>query len=90
MLLHGIIKSIYKQLIFTSHAQQEIHEALLFEYERRDEVKIDGFDVRKLRMAEDIKLILDVTRPSRDNSNVLALLLDAPMELFVRHDLQKT
>lgn len=134
-----IMQSIVRQLSFTTHTQKNVHEALLAEYERPEaEAKIDGFDIPRLRVAECIKLILEVTSPnpaaitidafdevqekrrheladalkritresgsvvkvfitSRDNSNVLALLLDVPkirihdqdnrtdMERFVRH-----
>ena len=133
-----IMRSIVRQLTLTSPTQKTVHEALLTEYERREaEAKIDGFHVPRLRIAECVKLILDVTGSnpaaividaldevqedrrhelvdalkritresgsvvkvfitSRDNSNVLALLLYAPkirihdhdnradMELFVR------
>lgn len=68
-----IMRSIVRQLTFSEDAQRNVHKTLLADYERRQaEAKIDGFDVPRLRVAECIRLILDIT-----DSNPAAIIIDA-------------
>ena len=80
-----IMRSIVRQLAFSGDGQRNVHEALLVEYERREaEAKIDGFEVPRLRIAECVKLIMDMT-----SSNPAIIVIDAVDEVQEsrRHEL---
>lgn len=72
-----VMRSLVRQLTFTSGTQRNVYDILLTEYERREaEARIDGFDVPRLRIAECIRLILDVT-----GSISAAIVIDAIDEI---------
>ena len=72
-----IMRSIVRQLTFSRDAQRNVHDTLLVDYERREaEAKINGFKVPRLRIAECIKLILDIT-----GSNPATIVIDAVDEV---------
>lgn len=72
-----IMRSIVRQLAFTSGAQRKVRETFLMDYERREvEAKLDGFDIPKLRLAECVRLVLDLTL-----SNPTTIIVDAVDEV---------
>ncbi|OJJ30091.1 hypothetical protein ASPWEDRAFT_120837 [Aspergillus wentii DTO 134E9] len=57
-----IMQSLLRQLAFSQNNQRDIHEAVLNDYQRReDEAKLNGWDIPKLCISECVRLILDIT-----------------------------
>ena len=80
-----ILRSLVRQLTFSTETQKNVYEGLVIDYERREaEAKLDGFDVPRLRTGECIKMILDLTA-----LNPLVLIIDAIDEVQAsrRHEL---
>ncbi|KAL8789942.1 MAG: hypothetical protein Q9195_006603 [Heterodermia aff. obscurata] len=80
-----ILRSLVRQLTFSTETQRVVHESLVIEYDRREaEAQLDGFDTPRLRSAECINLILDLAA-----LNPLVLIIDAIDEVrnSRRHEL---
>lgn len=68
-----IMRSIVRQLATSKHSPGKIHDAVFSAYEqRRLEAKLSGFDLRKLKLEEFVKLILEITE-----SNPAVIVIDA-------------
>ena len=72
-----IMRSILRQLTVSHVFSSTIHERVLEEYKRRQEVaKVDGFGITRLQAAECVRLILDTTA-----ANPATIVLDAVDEI---------
>ena len=72
-----IMRSILRQLTISHGSSSTVHETILHEYERRQDVaKVDGFEIPKLQAADCLKLILDTTA-----ANPATVVIDAVDEI---------
>lgn len=80
-----ILRSILRQLTFTRDPRPTVHEALVIDYRRRKaEAKGDSSDVPKLRVAQCVQMILEIT-----GTDPAVLVIDAIDEVQEtrRHEL---
>ena len=72
-----ILRSVVRQLTVGHVHSSEVHDRIIYEYERRQEVaKTDGFEITRLETADCVNLILDTLA-----ANPAIIVLDAVDEI---------